>query len=79
MKYVYMLESECFPGKYYTGCTFDLRKRFQDHNDGQSAHTRKYKPWRLVGYLALADHVKADAFEAYLKSASGRAFAKRHF
>jgi hypothetical protein len=33
----------------------------------------------LVTYLAFEDHAKADAFESYLKSASGRAFAKRHF
>jgi len=74
-----MLESESFPGKHYTGSTFDLKKRLQDHYSGQSQHTRKYMPWCLLGYIALADHIKADAFEAYLKTASGRAFAKKHF
>lgn len=79
MKYVYMLKSERFPDRCYTGSTVDLKKRLQEHNNGQSGHTRKYIPWRLLGYVALSDHGKADAFEAYLKTASGRAFAKRHF
>jgi predicted GIY-YIG superfamily endonuclease len=74
-----MLQSMTMPERYYTGSTLDLRKRLQDHNAGQSAHTRKYMPWKLVGYIALSDHIKADALEAYLKTASGRTFAKRHF
>jgi hypothetical protein len=32
-----------------------------------------------MAYLAFSDYEKADKFEAYLKSGSGRAFAKRHF
>ncbi len=79
MKYVYMLRSETFPERYYTGCTLDLQKRLHDHNAGLSAHTRKFIPWKLVGYIAHSDHRKADKFEAYLKTASGRTFAKRHF
>ena len=79
MKYVYMLRSISFPERYYVGSTFDLKKRFVDHNKGLSAHTKKFMPWALVGYIAFSDHTKADAFEAYLKTASGRAFAKKHF
>jgi putative endonuclease len=79
LKYVYILKSVNFPDAHYVGATIDLRKRFRDHNAGASAHTRKFRPWALVTYLAFEDHAKADAFESYLKSASGRAFAKRHF
>lgn len=79
MKYVYMLQSEIQPDKYYVGCTEDLKRRFEEHNNGQSAHTKKFKPWQLFGYIAFTDHEKADNFETYLKSGSGRAFAKRHF
>jgi len=79
MKYVYMLQSISHPDRYYVGSTVDLRKRFDAHNRGESLHTKKFLPWRLVGYIALNDHLKADKFEAYLKTASGRNFAKRHF
>lgn len=79
MKYVYMLQSINFPDRYYVGCTLNLKKRFDEHNRGESLHTKKCMPWRLVGYIAHADHEKADKFEAYLKTASGRTFAKRHF
>jgi predicted GIY-YIG superfamily endonuclease len=55
------------------------KKRFGEHNRGESVHTRKFTPWKLVGYVAFSDGEKAAKFEAYLKTASGRAFAKKHF
>ncbi len=79
MKYVYMLQSTAFEDRFYVGATVDLKKRFADHNNGDSGHTRKYRPWKLVGYVAFSDYLKADRFEAYLKTSSGRTFAKRHF
>jgi putative endonuclease len=79
MKYVYMLQSETHPERFYVGVTFDLKRRMNDHNTGQSIHTKKFAPWTLVGYVAFSDHEKADRFETYLKSGSGRAFAKKHF
>lgn len=79
MKYVYMLNSIPHPDRYYTGSTTDLKRRLAEHNAGESIHTRKFMPWTLVGYIALADEDKANKFEAYLKTASGRAFAKKHF
>jgi predicted GIY-YIG superfamily endonuclease len=79
VKYVYMLRSIPFPERYYIGCSADLRTRLAEHNKGHSPHTKKFLPWSLVGYIAFSDHGKADRFEAYLKTASGRTFAKRHF
>jgi putative endonuclease len=79
MKYVYILRSVQLPDAFYVGATLDLQRRFRDHNAGFSPHARKYKPWALVWYMAFSDHSKADAFERYLKTGSGRAFAKRHF
>jgi len=79
MKYVYMLESESHSDRHYVGCTYDLKRRVDDHNKGQSTHTKKFMPWKLLGYIAFANEEKADEFEAYLKTGSGRAFAKRHF
>jgi len=77
MKYVYILESIDFPTETYIGLTDDLRKRLAAHNAGQAKHTSKYKPWRFVTYLAFSDEQTAVDFERYLKSSSGRAFAKK--
>ena len=79
MKYVYILESIGHPAEWYVGLTDDLRTRFDAHNAGQSRHTAKFKPWRLVTYIAFSEETKAVAFERYLKSSSGRAFAKKRF
>jgi len=79
MKHVYLLESINFPEATYIGLTDDLRKRLAAHISGRAIHTNKFKPWRLVTYLGFADEAKAVAFERYLKSSSGRAFAKKRF
>jgi predicted GIY-YIG superfamily endonuclease len=75
MTYVYLLVSVNFPKQIYVGHTDDLRARLSAHNAGQSPHTAKFKPWSLVTYIAFSDEAKAIAFERYLKTASGRAFA----
>jgi predicted GIY-YIG superfamily endonuclease len=79
MKYVYLLESLSSPKETYVELADDLRARLAAHNAGQSPHTSKFKPWRLVTYIAFSDETKVIAFERYLKSSSGRAFAKKHF
>ncbi|MEJ0074260.1 MAG: GIY-YIG nuclease family protein [Alphaproteobacteria bacterium] len=79
MKYVYLLESLSNPKETYVGLAEDLRARLAAHNAGQSRHTAKFKPWRLVTYVAFSNEAKAVAFERYLKSSSGRAFAKKRF
>ncbi|MCK4529747.1 MAG: GIY-YIG nuclease family protein [Candidatus Marinimicrobia bacterium] len=78
MKYVYILQSILFPDNYYTGVTKDINKRLQYHNYGQSPYSAKFKPWKLVTYIAFSDLKKAHKFERYLKSGSGRAFAQKH-
>jgi len=74
--YVYLIESTQTPTHRYVGLTLDLKKRLTDHNAGKSAHTAKFKPWRLITYVAFSDRTKAESFERYLKSGSGHAFAK---
>ncbi len=76
MKYVYILESLTETEHFYTGITDDLRARLSKHNSGAVAHTAKYRPWRVRTYIAFSDEDRALAFEKYLKSGSGRAFAK---
>ncbi len=76
MKYVYILQSQLDTNRYYTGLTNDLKARLSTHNSGAVTHTAKYRPWRIKTYIAFADEDRAAAFEKYLKSGSGRAFAK---
>src|SRR5688572_11393458 len=78
MKYVYILQSEQ-ADRFYVGLTGDPEVRLAAHNAGDSTHTSKYRPWTLRTVVAFADEAKAVAFERYLKTASGRAFAKKRF
>ena len=77
MKYVYILESVPFPGRHYTGIADDLRARLKRHNAGEVQSSARYAPWRLRTYVAMDDPERAFALERYLKSPSGRAFAKK--
>jgi putative endonuclease len=77
VRYVYLLASETFEDRRYVGVTSDLKQRLAEHNAGESSHTSKYLPWKLVTYVAFSDGQKADAFERYLKSGSGHAFARK--
>ncbi|MEX2648921.1 MAG: GIY-YIG nuclease family protein [Alphaproteobacteria bacterium] len=79
MFYVYLIRSEAFLEQHYVGFTTNLRKRIKTHNVGGSVHTSKYKPWKLVSYHAFTDERRAREFEHYLKSGSGKAFAKKRF
>jgi putative endonuclease len=78
MYYVYLIRSETRPDQTYIGSTLDLRSRLEQHNSGRSTHTNKFKPWKLEVYVALQHKELAENFEKYLKTGSGRAFAKRH-
>ena len=77
--YVYMLRSQAEPERYYVGMTRHLHQRLNRHNAGHIAHTAKFGPWRIETAVAFRSKTKAIAFEKYLKSHSGRAFAKKHF
>ena len=77
MKYVYILQSAAFPERFYTGMTENIEERLKRHNAQQVPHTSKFGPWTLKTYIAFSDEAQALAFEKYLKTASGRAFAKK--
>lgn len=77
MKYVYILHSVDNPDLHYTGVTADLKARLAKHNAKQVSHTSKHAPWKLATYIAFSDETRAFKFERYLKSGSGRAFAKK--
>jgi putative endonuclease len=76
MKYVYILESPSAVEHFYTDITDDVDARLTKHNSGAVTHTSKFRPWRIKTYVAFNDESRAIAFEKYLKSGSGRAFAK---
>ena len=75
--YVYILQSKSDQKRFYIGFTEDLDTRLKSHNSGGCYHTSKYKPWRVKTAIAFNDRQKALNFEEYLKSPSGRAFAKK--
>jgi putative endonuclease len=76
--YVYILESLGNAGSFYVGLTDDLNQRLAKHNTGAVSHTAKFRPWQIKSAVAFRDRERAAEFERYLKSASGRAFAKKH-
>ncbi|MCX6205912.1 MAG: GIY-YIG nuclease family protein [Bacteroidetes bacterium] len=77
MQYVYILEGK--NGSSYTGCTSDLRERFERHSKGYVPATQPILPVVLIFYCTFKDQYKAFMFEKYLKSGSGRAFMKKRF
>lgn len=77
--YVYILVSKVDPDRHYTGLTDNLAERLKRHNSGQCRYTSKHRPWRIDTAISFRSREKAAAFETYLKSHSGRAFASRHF
>jgi len=75
---VYLIQSTSNPSRHYVGLTADVGRRLASHNNGESPQTSKYRPWRLVARIQFLDEHRAQAFEKYLKSGSGRQFLERH-
>jgi len=49
MFYVYLLKS-LVNNKYYIGYTSDIDLRLRKHNNGDVQSTRKFPPWKLLGF-----------------------------
>ena len=77
--YAYILQNLVNPDRFYVGMTEDLQQRLRKHNAGETLHTSKFKPWSIKTAIAFRNRDRASAFERYLKSGSGRAFARKHF
>lgn len=77
MHYVCCLRSKQHPKFRYAGYSAYLKQRLLDHNQGCNPSTVHFTPLHLDGYVAFRDKARALAFERYLKSGSGHAFAKR--
>ena len=76
---VYIIHSNIDSSRFYVGITNNVDARLDWHNHGPSGHTVQDRPWSLVVSMEFATQQAAVRFEKYLKSGSGRAFAKRHF
>lgn len=77
--HVYILASEVDPRRHYVGVTQSIATRLNAHNSGRCPHTANHRPWRFETVIAFRSLRKASAFERYLKTHSGRAFASKHF
>jgi len=75
MYYVYVIKSKK-DGKWYTGCTSDLRKRFKLHTSGHVAITKSRGPFTPIYYEASRDKEDAFAREKFLKSGPGKRYLK---
>jgi len=77
MFYAYILRSEQNPERLYYGFSSDLKKRLKVHNQGGNISTRNGVPWTLVWYGGFESESADSDFERYLKTASGKAFARK--
>lgn len=78
-RFVYILRSDSDPLRHYVGRTANVDERLEWHNAGPDGYTLQHRPWSIVVAMEFPDERAAARFERYLKSGSGRAFAKRHF
>ena len=78
-RFVYILKSIPTPDEYYVGVTSDPKVRLAAYNDGLSLHTSRHRPWRALVVIEFDEEQPALQFERYLKTGSGREFARRHF
>jgi putative endonuclease len=75
MQYVYVLQSKK-DGKWYTGCTEDVRKRFNEHNKGQVLSTKGRGPFEIIYVEGSLNSGDAFAREKYLKTGMGKRYLK---
>lgn len=75
MFYVYVIRSKR-DNKWYTGSTNNLRKRFNQHNNGMSTWTKGKGPFEIIYYEACLSEEDARSREKYLKSGMGKRYLK---
>lgn len=75
MFYTYILRSKK-DGRWYTGSTNNLRKRFSQHNNGTANFTKGRGPFEIIYYEACVTKEDAQAREKYLKTGMGKRYIK---
>ena len=73
--YTYVIRSKK-NGKFYTGMTHNLRKRFSEHNAGKVMSTKGRGPFKLIYYEFCLNEQDARAREKYLKSGMGKRYLR---
>lgn len=73
MFYVYILQS-LRDNSLYTGSTNNLKRRFFEHNNGESKSTKSLRPWKLIYYESYLIEKDARKREVFLKSGSGKRY-----
>ena len=71
MHYVYFIQS-LNDRSVYVGSTSDLKKRFKEHNMGQSTYTKSRLPYKLIYYEAYSEKKQARTREIELKKSWGK-------
>ena len=64
-------------GKFYTGATHNLDRRFGEHNEGLNVSTAHRRPLSLVLFEACPSKTDALRREKYLKSGKGKIYLKK--
>lgn len=77
MYFTYILKSQLIP-KTYVGYTTNIKKRLEEHNQGKSNFSQRYKPWRLIYLEEFNSKKEAIRRERYFKTAAGRRWLKRY-
>ena len=75
MHYTYVLLSDK-DGRFYTGCTADLRARLREHTAGKVRSTAYRTPLELVYYEACVNAEDAFRRERFLKTGNGKRYLK---
>lgn len=73
--YTYVLQSRK-SGRWYTGYTSDLRKRFNQHSSNKIGWTKNRGPFELIYYESCKNEEDAKSREIYLKSGPGKRYLK---
>ena len=74
MFYTYVLRNK--NNQLYAGFTYDLRKRFNEHNNKKSTYTKYRGPYALIYYGACLNENDARQREKYFKSGTGKRYLK---
>ena len=71
--FVYILKSSK-SGRYYIGCTSNLKRRLAEHNAGETKGNRYFRPFELVYQEEYKTLIEARNREAFLKAQKSRKY-----
>jgi len=72
---IYILK--CSNNTYYTGFTSNIKNRLRAHSNKEVHYTKDKLPVELAHLSQFIDKQKANDFERYLKTGSGKAFRNK--